>query len=234
VRVRPMPVRSRIRTRVCSELSLSLALCCLFLACGFRIACAQSLAGLGALNGSVVDPGGAAVANAAVEVSNASLGIERKVTATDPGLFAAPSLPPAPGYVVTVSAPGFSPAKITDITVHVGEELAVPVKLALASANQTITVSESTASILDPSKTEVSALVNQQQIANLPINGRRADQFALLSPGVVPDATTGEISFHGVPSGNLFLLDGVDITQQWFIQNAGGEAVLSNISMDAV
>jgi hypothetical protein len=229
-----MPVHCRIRTRVCSEFSLPLALCCLFLVCGVRIACAQSLAGLGALNGSVVDPGGAAVSNATVEVSNASLGIERKVTATDAGLFAAPSLPPASGYVVTVSAPGFSPTKITDITVHVGEELAVPVKLALASANQTITVSESTASILDPSKTEVSALVNQQQIANLPINGRRADQFALLSPGVVPDATSGEISFHGVPSGNLFLLDGVDITQQWFIQNAGGEAVLSNISMDAV
>ena len=223
-----------VRRRVCIVFALSFLLCCVLLASGTTPACGQSLAGLGALNGSVVDPGGSAIPNASVEVSNASLGIDRKVTATGAGLFFAPSLPPASGYVVTVSAPGFSTAKTTDITVHVGEELAVPIKLALASANQTVTVSESTASILDPSKTEVSALVNQQQIMNLPINGRRADQFALLSPGVVPDATSGEVSFHGVPSGNLFLLDGVDITQQWFIQNAGGEALLSNISMDAV
>jgi hypothetical protein len=228
-----MPVRRRPCPGVFTFFALSLALGCLLLSSA-PFAVAQSLAGLGALNGSVEDPGGAAVPNASVEVSNASLGIDRKVTATGAGLFFAPSLPPATGYVVTVAAPGFSTAKTTDITVHVGEELAVPIKLALASANQTITVSESTASLLDPSKTEVSALVNQQQIMNLPINGRRADQFTLLSPGVVPDATSGEVSFHGVPSGNLFLLDGVDITQQWFIQNAGGEALLSNISMDAV
>jgi hypothetical protein len=229
-----MPVRRRPSPRVSSWSVLFLLLCSLLLLGSTPSIHGQSLAGLGALNGSVEDPGGAAVPNASVEVTNASLGIDRKVTATDAGLFFAPSLPPASGYVVTVSAPGFSTAKTTDITVHVGEELAVPIKLALASANQTITVSENTASMLDPSKTEVSALVNQQQIMNLPINGRRADQFTLLSPGVVPDATSGEVAFHGVPSGNLFLLDGVDITQQWFIQNAGGEALLSNISMDAV
>jgi Carboxypeptidase regulatory-like domain len=229
-----MPVRRRPCPRVSSRFVFFLLLCSLLLLGSAASVHGQSLAGLGALNGSVEDPGGAAVPNASVEVSNPSLGIDRKVTATGAGLFFAPSLPPAPGYVVTVSAPGFSTAKTTDITVHVGEELAVPIKLALASANQTITVSESTASMLDPSKTEVSALVNQQQITNLPINGRRADQFTLLSPGVVPDATSGEVAFHGVPSGNLFLLDGVDITQQWFIQNAGGEALLSNISMDAV
>jgi Carboxypeptidase regulatory-like domain/TonB dependent receptor len=229
-----MPVRRRVCPRVFSWFVFSLLLSGLLVLGRATFAHGQSLAGLGALNGSVEDPGGAAVPNASVEVSNASLGIDRKVTATAAGLFFAPSLPPATGYVVTVSAPGFGTAKTTDITVHVGEELAVPIKLALASENQTITVSEATASLLDPSKTEVSALVNQQQIMNLPINGRRADQFALLSPGVVPDATSGEVAFHGVPSGNLFLLDGVDITQQWFIQNAGGEALLSNISMDAI
>src|SRR3984957_1861724 len=186
-----MPVRRRPSPRVSSWSVLFLLLCSLLLLGSTPSIHGQSLAGLGALNGSVEDPGGAAVPNASVEVTNASLGIDRKVTATDAGLFFAPSLPPASGYVVTVSAPGFSTAKTTDITVHVGEELAVPIKLALASANQTITVSENTASMLDPSKTEVSALVNQQQIMNLPINGRRADQFTLLSPGVVPDATSG-------------------------------------------
>jgi hypothetical protein len=210
------------------------ALLCAFVVGGAGRAEAQSLAGLGAINGTVEDPQGAVVAKASVEVSNSSLGIDRKLTATDAGLFFAPSLPPAPGYSVTVTAPGFNTAKAEGIVVHVGEEIAIPVQLSIAGEKQTITVSESSAPILDSTKTEVSALVSQQQIMDLPINGRRVDQFALLTPGVVPDSTSGELSFHGVPSGNEFLQDGIDITQQWSVQDAGGTAALSNISMDAI
>jgi hypothetical protein len=226
---------SRTCNRIFCSLTLSLALLCLIVAGSSSRAAAQSLAGLGALNGSVQDPQGAIIANANVEVSNSSLGVDRKLTTTDAGLFFAPSLPPAPGYVVTVTANGFDISKTENIVVHVGEVVEIPVKLALAGQQQNVTVSGNSAPILDLSKTEVSDLINQEQINSLPINGRRADEFALLAPGVVPDQTTGEVSFHGVPSGNLFLLDGVDITQQWFIQNAGGDtSILSNISMDAV
>jgi outer membrane receptor protein involved in Fe transport len=229
------PVQSRTHSRIPGPLALSLVLLCLILAGSPSKAVAQSLAGLGGLNGSVEDPQGGVIAKANVEVTNSSLGIDRKIATTDAGLFSAPSLPPAPGYVVTVTAPGFDISKTENIVVHVGEVVEIPVKLALAGQRQDIIVSGSSAPILDFSKTEVSDLINEDQINNLPINGRRADEFALLAPGVVPDTTSGEVSFHGVPSGNLFLLDGVDITQQWFIQNAGGDtSILSNISMDAV
>ena len=207
---------------------------CMVSALGIGAAGAQSLAGLGAINGTVEDSQGAAVAKANVEVTNPSLGIDRKLTATDAGVFTFPSLPPAEGYVVTVSMAGFATSKTTNITVHVGEEVAIPVRIGVASQNENVTVSESTQPTMDLTKTEVSELVSQQQIMDLPINGRRVDQFALLTPGVVPDSTSGELSFHGVPAGNEFLQDGVDITQQWFVQNAGGTAALSNISMDAV
>jgi Carboxypeptidase regulatory-like domain/TonB dependent receptor len=214
--------------------ALALAFLIVFIAQISGVARAQSLAGLGAITGTVHDGSGAAVPGANVEVINHSLGIDRKLVATDAGLFSAPSLPPAPGYTVIVTSPRFNTSKTDGIVVHVGEEVAIPVQLSVASEQQTVTVSETSEPIVDTVKTEVSDLINQQQLENLPINGRRADQFALLAPGVVPDATSGEVSFHGVPSGNQFLLDGVDITQQWFIQNAGGEALLSNISMDAV
>ena len=194
---------------------------------------AQSLAGLGALSGSVRDTTGGTVANAEVEVANPALGIDRKITTNADGLFAAPSLPPADGYTVTVRMAGFATNQTTHLNVHVGEQITVPVQLTVASGNETVSVSADVA-LLDPTKTELSALVNQAQIQNLPINGRRVDQFSLLTPGVVQDGTTGELSFHGIPSGNQFLQDGVDVTQQWFVQNAGGGAVLSNISMDAV
>ena len=196
-------------------------------------AAGQSLAGLGALNGNVHDASGASVSGASVQVVNKALGIARKLTTTSDGLFLAPSLPPADGYVVTVSMPGFAESRTEKITVHVGEQLALPVTLA-AGASDTVSVSESNVPIVDTAKTEISSLIAREEIIHLPINGRRADQFALLAPGVVADGTSGEVSFHGVPSGNAFLLDGLDITQQWFVQNAGGTAVLSNISMDAI
>ena len=213
------------------------ALFCLLVLCVSSFAYGQSLAGLGALNGTVKDPSGAVIAGADVELTNPSLGVDRKLKATSDGLFLFPSLQPAPGYVITVTSPGFGTAKVEKLVVHVGEQLAVPVSLAISST-QNVTVSENTSPIVDTAKTEVSGLVNEAQIMDLPINGRRADQFALLTPGVVQDGTNGDISFHGVPAGNQFLQDGVDVTQQWFVANAGGGgggiASLSNISMDAV
>ncbi len=193
----------------------------------------QSLAGLGALNGVVRDPSGAVVPGADVELVNKNLGVDRHLKSTSDGLYLFPSLNPANGYVIIVTAPGFGTAKTLPLSVHVGEQLAVPMTLSVSSS-ESVTVSDATAPVVDTAKTENSALINQEQITNLPINGRRVDQFALLSPGVVQDGTSGEISFHGIPSGNAFLQDGVDVTNQWFVQNAGGSAVLSNISQDAV
>jgi hypothetical protein len=226
---------SRTRIGLLGRVPACFALLILFFLGSAGMASAQSLAGLGALSGTVHDPSGAVVPNADVEIVNKSLGIDRKLKSTDAGLFFAPSLPPDPGYSVIVTVPGFGVAKTDGIVVHVGEQVAVPVQLGSASTTQTVSVSENTQPILDLAKTEVSALVNQEQITNLPINGRRVDQFALLTPGVVQDGTSGELSFHGVPSGNEFLQDGIDITQQWSVSNAGGGgSALSNISMDAI
>src|SRR5580704_12566719 len=177
--------------------------------CAPSLLSAQSLAGLGALTGTVFDPSGAAVPNAGVEVINANLGIDRKLTATGAGIFFAPSLTPDPGYSVVVTAPGFATATVTGIVVHVGEEATVPVKMVVSSASSSVTISADAEPIIDTTKTEISTLVSQQQIANLPINGRRADQFVLLTPGVSRDGTNGDVTFHGIPNGNLFLQDGV-------------------------
>jgi len=199
---------------------------------------AQSLAGLGALTGAISDPTGAVVPNASVEIINTDLGIDRKITATGAGIYFAPSIPPAPRYSVVVTVPGFAKSTTTNIVVHVGEVVNVPVRMVVSSAASSITVSAETGPMIDTTKTELSTLVSEAQITNLPINGRRVDQFVLLTPGVVRDGTNGEVSFHGIPNGNVFLQDGVDITNQWFLSNAGGGsssiAMLSNISMDAV
>lgn len=212
----------------------TLALCILFciLLLG-QLAWGQSLAGLAALNGTVRDATGASVGGAAITIANRSLGIERKMTAGDDGYFLAPSLAPAAGYEVTVQKMGFSKYLVQNIQLIVGQNLSIPVLLSVSQQADSVTVTDS-APLVEETKTGVSQVVETAQISSLPINGRRVDQFALLSPGATTDGASGGVSFRGVPGGNAFLQDGTDVTQQWGIDIAGGSVVPSSISQDAV
>jgi len=194
---------------------------------------AQSMAGLGAIAGSVHDPSGASVGKAEVIISNPSIGITRKTISTSNGDFEASSLPPANGYKVTVGLAGFSTNETTGIVVHVGEIASVSVTLSLSGVAQTVSV-EATDITMDTANPGVSSLVSQKEINDLPINGRRADQFVLLTPGVTTDGSGGEVTFRGVPGNNLFLQDGMDVTQQWGQDNAGSTSAFSPLSQDAV
>src|SRR6266566_3322817 len=109
------------------------------LLCGAS-AFAQSVAGLGAISGTVRDASGAAVPGAQVAVSNESKGIKRSLTTTEAGVFAAPSLVPAAGYTVEVSKPGFTPYEVKDIQLAVGQNLGLEVVLAVAGAATTVQV----------------------------------------------------------------------------------------------
>ncbi|MBV9503711.1 MAG: TonB-dependent receptor [Acidobacteriia bacterium] len=197
------------------------------------IASGQSLAGLSALNGTVRDSSDAPISGAIVTVSNASLGIERNLVTNESGYFVAPSLPPAAGYDVSVKKDGFAPFSRKEIQLIVGQNISVPITLALAAQAATVTV-EATAPLIEQTKTGVAQAVESKQIENLPINGRRVDQFVLLTPGAVTDGTSGLVSFRGVPGGNAFLQDGNDVTQQWGLDIAGGAVVPSSISQDAI
>ncbi|MDQ1471898.1 MAG: hypothetical protein QOJ99_3378, partial [Bryobacterales bacterium] len=193
----------------------------------------QSMAGLAALNGTVRDPSGAVLAGAKVSVVNSALGIGRALLSNDDGYFFAPSLPPASNYQVTVEKAGFSRFVVQSIQLTVGQNLSIPVQMTVAAQSETVTVTGS-APLVEETKTGISGVVDSLQIVNLPINGRRVDQFALLTPGVTTDGASGGVSFRGVPGGNSFLQDGNDVTQQWGLDIAGGAVVPSSISQDAV
>ena len=77
-------------------------------------------------------------------------------------------------------------------------------------------------------------MIGTEQIADLPINGRRVDGFVLLSPAVVPDGNFGLLSFRGVAGHNAFLTDGNDTTNTFFNENAGRTRIQSPISQEAV
>jgi hypothetical protein len=194
---------------------------------------AQSVAGLGAISGTVRDASGASVPDAQVVVNNDSLGIHRNLSTSEGGLFTAPSLPPANGYSVAVTKAGFAQYKADNIQVRVGQNIELDVALAVAGGATQVQV-EATAPIVDNTKTDVSQVIDSAQIQDLPINGRRVDSFVLLSPAVVPDGAFGLVSFRGIAGGNSFLTDGNDTTEQYYNENAGRTRISSQISQDAV
>jgi outer membrane receptor protein involved in Fe transport len=204
----------------------------LLLLCGV-FAFAQSVAGLGAISGTVRDASGAAVPNAQVVVANESKGIRRSLTTTEAGVFTAPSLVPATGYSVTVNSQGFNAYEAKDIQVLVGQNVNLEVELGVAGTTTQVQV-EATAPIVDSTKTDVSQVVGTIQIQDLPINGRRVDSFVLLAPAVVADGTFGLVSFRGIAGGNAFLTDGNDTTNQYYNENAGRTRIQSQIGQDAV
>jgi outer membrane receptor protein involved in Fe transport len=193
----------------------------------------QSVAGLGAISGTVRDATGSSVPGAQVTVTNESLGLRRAIDTTDAGVFTAPSLPPAAGYTVTVAKAGFTQYRAENIQVQVGQAVNLEVSLAVAGATTQVQV-EAVAPIVDSTKTDVSQVVDTRQIQDLPINGRRVDSFVLLAPAVVSDGTFGLLSFRGVAGGNTFLTDGNDTTEQYYNENAGRTRISSQIGQDAV
>ncbi|HNY39230.1 MAG TPA: TonB-dependent receptor [Bryobacteraceae bacterium] len=196
-------------------------------------AAAQSMAGLGAINGVVRDASGAVVPAAKVVVSNASNGLRRNLETNESGLFSAPSLTPGEGYEVSVLKEGFAAYSAKQIAIQVGQNVTLNIGLDVKAQTQEVTVTTA-APIVDESKTGVSQVVGSREILNLPINGRRVDSFVLLTPAVTEDGTFGLVSFRGIAGGNSFLTDGNDTTNSFYNENAGRTRISTQISQDAV
>jgi hypothetical protein len=210
----------------------NIALAALLIALPMTALWAQTTAGFGAISGVVTDATGSVVPSAKVAVDNTSRGIHRELQTSGSGVFTVPALVPSDGYSVTISKEGFANYELKDINVAVGQVVALNPSLAVAgSATQVSVTSE--APVVEAEKTDLSQVVGSKQILDLPINGRRVDNFVLLTPGVTADGPFGLLSFRGNPGGNAFLTDGVDTTNAFYDENAGRSRT-TNISQDAV
>ena len=209
---------------------LSLSVCALLLS---TASFAQAVAGLGAVSGTVRDASGASVPAATVVVANDAKGIKRTMTTTDAGVFAAPALVPSSGYSITVTKQGFNNYEIKDFEITVGQTVDFKVGLTVGAASAKIDVTAE-APMVEDTKSGVTATVGEEQIRDLPINGRRVDSFVLLTPGVTNDGEFGLISFRGIAMGNSFLTDGNDTTESFYNENAGRTRIGSQLSQDAV
>ena len=174
----------------------------------------------GAIGGVVTDSSGAVVPGATVTAHNLATSGTAAAATDGNGRYLIGHLQPGT-YSVEISAKGFAGYKATSITVEVGRATAVDAALGVQALAETV-VATAEAPVIVTDRADFSTNINQATIENLPINERRWAWFALSTPGAVPDAGFGLVSFRGI-SGllNNNTVDGADNNQAFFSEERG-------------
>lgn len=168
----------------------------------------------GAIVGKVVDASGAVVPRAAVTVTNKATGVVATTATNDLGEYQVLALIPGT-YSVRVSAQGFDSILRDDIDLHVQDRLSVDVSLKIGSVNQEIVVT-GREPLLETETADVGNVVDTRLVNDLPLNGRRYADLALLEPGVqkfyaAANPAPDRFSANGnLETQNNFLLNGID------------------------
>ena len=175
----------------------------------------------GSIAGTVFDPSGAVVANAAIVIHNDGTDAEVHLTSDGSGYFKAPQLPAAV-YTVTVSAPGFAAFKEVNVIVQVGETSEVAPHLKAAGATATVEVTGE-APILNFESPDISTVLDTHAVLDLPLNGGRWSNLTLLTPGATLDTGGyGLISFRAISTIlNNIEVDGADDNQAYYAEERG-------------
>ncbi len=196
------------------------------------VAFAQSTT-TGSIGGVVNNPNKEVVTGAAVTVKNIGTNKEDSATTDDTGRFKVANLQPGV-YSVTVNSAGFSPMTVDNVTVEVGRETNIEVALAVGQVTGQVDVTAE-APVINTTQQDFSTNLNQTSINELPVNGRRWSNFAILTPGAVPDGNFGLISFRGI-SGllNNSTVDGGDNNQGFFSEERGRTRSAYSISQAAI
>jgi Carboxypeptidase regulatory-like domain len=175
----------------------------------------------GVVGGTVLDPSGAAVSDAEVDLSSADSGVVYQTRTDAQGNYRFPGLPPGT-YEAWITQTGFARLHIEPITVQVGRLTPVSGRLAITQAETVVEVREPAES-LDLSSPALSANLDEEALDGLPSNSRRWSYFALLTPAVTPDQEGyGLLSFRGITVlQNNSTLDGADNNQAFFSEERG-------------
>lgn len=171
------------------------------------------------LSGRITDASGGSVNNATVTATNTANGLSRTVQSLDTGDYSIPALP-AGEYSVSAEFTGF--AKVTKtVILQVGQVASLDFTLTPGQVQQQVEV-QAVTDLAEPTRTQLSTVITERQIVNLPVNGREFIDFALLSPAVtIGDTTSGntdvivepvtKLSFAGQNIHfNFIAVDGAD------------------------
>jgi hypothetical protein len=208
----------------------------------FSLKLAAQVSG-GTIQGTVADSSGAVLPDAKVTIQNIGTSVSRDVTTNGSGRYSAPSLLPGT-YAITATAPGFRVQRKTGAELTVGAVVDLSFTMVVGSQTQEVEVSTALTNV-ELSTSELSGVVGQQRITQLPLNGRDWTQLATLEPGVssvrgenatgnrVQQGEGQQMSISGGrPWQNNYRLDGISIND--YANGAPGSALGVNLGVDAI
>ncbi|MEK6300144.1 MAG: carboxypeptidase regulatory-like domain-containing protein [Acidobacteriota bacterium] len=199
--------------------SLVLALCMGF---GAIPALGQSQASTGQIAGVVTDAQGGSIPKATVTATNKNTGMARSSVSNDEGYYAILLLPPGI-YNVAAEASGFAASTISDVEVSVGRTRDINISMGVSGVTEVVSVTAGAIQV-QTTRSEADSVLNQQAIENLPINGRRFQDFVTLTPMAQVEPSRQQISLAGQRGINSNInVDGTDYNNPFFGGIRGGE-----------
>src|SRR5215468_6758339 len=201
--------------------------------------------GEGSISGSVIDATGGAVPGASITVKNLETGAIRNLIAGDDGRYEARLLPVGQ-YEVTAELAGFQPSKKL-VTLVVGARIPIDFTLKVQELREIVEVQEALGEVT-ATTADISGLVGEREVKELPLNGRSFDNLLTLNTGIVN--VTGEraggvgtsasavgnmfsVSGHR-PQENLYLLNGIEYSGASNINTTPGGASGQLLGVDAI
>lgn len=178
----------------------------------------------GRVTGTIHDPNQAIVPNAAITVTNKATGLAQRVSSDGAGSYVVPGLNPGV-YEFSVAAPGFKTTLRAGVEMQVGKNLLLDFHLSLGETSTTIEVNAEVP-LLNSESGNLGHVMTNQQIVDLPLNGRGFNELARLTPGVVLLPGTGNVTrirpefFNGTTISGVrgrqvsYYLDGSDTSEQ--------------------
>jgi Carboxypeptidase regulatory-like domain/TonB-dependent Receptor Plug Domain len=198
-------------------------------------AAAQSQITTGVIEGSATDATGAALPGVTVEARNLDTNFARTAVTAADGRFVFLQLPPG-HYKVTFTLAGFATMVQENIELTVGSTQTLTAQMKVSGVTETVTVSAGSP-VIEATRTASASTLNQVTVESTPILGRKFEDLLTLTPGVsvVQGPDGDEITFAGQRGiFNNVSLDGGDYNNGFFGEQAGGQRVAVDITLEAV
>lgn len=178
-----------------------------FLLCLISTAYSQGT-NLGTIRGTVTDPAGAVIPNAAVQITDKATGISRDLTTNGEGSFEAPALKPG-RYEVAVTATGFKKT-VVEAVLSGSETIRADIKAEVGTQNETVLVSGADVGLIQRDQPVIAGTLDNRQIQEVPRDSREILEFLYLNPDITQGpGGDGTFKFLGAQSyGATFSLDG--------------------------
>jgi Carboxypeptidase regulatory-like domain/TonB dependent receptor len=223
-----------MKTRYSRRWLVVVFLTVLFVGSGTASVFAQT-SNTGTVTGVVQDEKGALVPGASVKLVNIGTNAERTAVTSSDGIYEIAQLVPG-NYRLEIEAQGFSKYVKEPVVVNVLQRTTANADLKVGNIGETVTVTGESAPLVETTKTDVSGVIDQRRLENLPVNGRSFASLAILIPGATlqpsfdpTKARVGTFSVGGSTGRNLNVtIDGGDNKD-----NAVG-GILQNFSMEGI